>query len=140
MKFYPRRRRAAPAVIIISLIDVLIVMLVFLMMTTTFKNAPSVKVTLPSTSGAPKVGATASRLPLEVWITPTNGYYVGSRPVTSDQLFLRLREMSTNAADTKIVIRADGESTWQQVVKVLDFTKQLRLTNVQAYTRGEGSR
>jgi biopolymer transport protein ExbD len=48
--------------------------------------------------------------------------------------------MSTNAADTKVVIRADGESTWQQVVKVLDFTKQLRLTNVQAYTRGEGSR
>lgn len=140
MKFYPRRRRAAPAVIIISLIDVLIVMLVFMMVSTTFKNAPAVKVTLPETSGAPKVGATTSRLPIEVWITPTNGYFVGSRPVTSDQLFLRLREMSTNAADTKVVIRADGDSTWQQVVKVLDYTRQLHLTNVQAYTRGEGAR
>ncbi len=140
MKFYPRRRRVAPTVIIISLIDVLIVMLVFMMVTTTFKNAPSVKVTLPSTSGAPRAGATASRLPLEVWITPTNGYYVGSRPVTSDQLFLRLRDLSTNAADFRVIIRADGESTWQQVVKVLDFTKQLRLTNVQAYTRGQASR
>ena len=140
MKFYPRRRRAAPAVIIISLIDVLIVMLVFMMVSTTFKNAPAVKVTLPETSGAPKVGATKSRLPLEVWITPTNGYFVGSRPVKSDQLFLRLREMSTNAADTKVVIRADGDSTWQQVVKVLDYTRQLHLTNVQAYTRGEGAR
>jgi biopolymer transport protein ExbD len=140
MKFYPRRRRAAPAVIIISLIDVLVVMLVFMMVSTTFKNAPAVKVTLPETSGAPKVGATMSRLPLEVWITPTNGYFFGSRPVTSDQLFLRLREMSTNAADTKVVIRADGDSTWQQVVKVLDYTRQLHLTNVQAYTRGEGAR
>lgn len=140
MKFYPRRRRTAPTVIIISLIDVLIVMLVFMMVSTTFKNSPSVKVSLPQTSGSPKVGATSSRLPLEVWITPTNGYYVGSRPVTTDQLFLRLREMSTNAADTKVVIRADGDSTWQQVVRVLDFAKQLQLTNVQAYTRGQGAK
>ena len=93
MNFYPRRRRTAPTVIIISLIDVLIVMLVFMMVSTTFKNSPSVKVSLPQTSGSPKVGATSSRLPLEVWITPTNGYYVGSRPVTTDQLFLRLREI-----------------------------------------------
>lgn len=140
MKFYPRRRRMAPTVIIISLIDVLIVMLVFLMVTTTFKNTPAIKVSLPQTSGAPKVGAASSRLPLEVWITPTNGYFVGSRPVTTDQLFLRLREMSTNAADTKVVLRADGDSTWQQVVRVLDFAKQLRLTNVQAYTRGQGAK
>jgi biopolymer transport protein ExbD len=137
MKFYPRRRRTAPTVIIISLIDVLIVMLVFLMVTTTFKNSPAIKVSLPQSSGALRAGAMSGRLPLEVWITPTNGYYVGSRPVTTDQLFLRLREISTNAADTKVVIRADSDSTWQQVVRVLDFAKQLQLTNVQAYTRGD---
>lgn len=107
MKFYPRRRKAAPAIIIISLIDVLIVMLVFLLVSTNFKNQPSVKITLPDATGAPKAGAGPEKPPAVVTIQSTEPhFYFGDRPVTEDRL---LAELTAAARDpeTRLLARAD---------------------------------
>ena len=96
MKFYPRRRKAAPAIIIISLIDVLIVMLVFLLFTTTFKNAPAVKLELPETSEAPRMGASNDKPPMIVTVAAKEpNYFIGNRAVTADKLLGELDRKST---------------------------------------------
>ena len=56
MRFIVRKRRSPPAVIIVALIDVLIVLVIFLMVTTTFKQVPSLKLTLPASRQALRPG------------------------------------------------------------------------------------
>jgi biopolymer transport protein ExbD len=145
MKFYTRKRRQAPGIIIISLIDVLIVMVVFLLVTTTFKNQPSIAVKLPTTSDQPKTGATPEKPPLIVTIARTEPrFYVGKRALTADKLLSEFKAAVAGDPQVKLVLRADGESAWQDVVKIIDFAKQagVQASNVRAYTRGasDGSR
>ena len=141
MKFLPKRRRAAPAIIIISLIDVLIVLLVFLMVTTNFKNTPSVALKLPETGEAPKAGASNEKPPMVVTIANSSPqFYIGNRAVTSDKLLLELRNAVVADPKVKLVLRADEEASWRDVVKVMDFAKQAKIQNVRAFTRTAGSR
>ena len=141
MRFQPRRRRAAPAIIIISLIDVLIVLLVFLMVTTNFKNTPSVALKLPETGEAPKQGASNEKPPLIVTIANTQPqFFVGNRAVTADKLFNELKAAVADDPKLKLVLRADEEASWRDVVKVMDYAKQARIQNVRAFTRTAGSR
>jgi biopolymer transport protein ExbD len=141
MKFLPKRRRAAPAIIIISLIDVLIVLLVFLMVTTNFKNTPSVALKLPETGEAPKAGASNEKPPMVVTIANSSPqFYIGNRAVTADKLLLELRNAVGADPKLKLVLRADEEASWRDVVKVMDFAKQAKIQNVRAFTRTAGSR
>ena len=138
MKFYTRKKRQAPAIIIISLIDVLIVMVVFLLVTTTFKNTPSIPVKLPATSEAPKIGASQEKPPLIITIAKAEPrFYFGKQAVPADKLLTELKIAVTNDPQVKLVLRADGESVWQDVVKVIDSAKQagVQPSNVRAFTR-----
>jgi biopolymer transport protein ExbD len=138
MKFYPRRRRSAPAIIIISLIDVLLVMLVFLLFTTTLKNTPAVKLELPESSETARAGASQEKPPLVLSIRrETPRFFLGERPVPLDQLSAELRTSQQRDPTLRLVLRADRESEWGDVVKVLDLAKQASITNVKAYTKGK---
>jgi biopolymer transport protein ExbD len=136
MKFYPRRRRAAPTIIIISLIDVLIVLVVFLLAATTYKNQPSVKLTLPETGDTPKAGATDEK-PLIVSVAKDEPhYYVGNRAVTPEKLQTELKVAASADPNMRLVIRADGGAEWRLVVKVMEFAKLAPIKNVKAFTKG----
>ena len=138
MKFYPRRRRTAPAIIIISLIDVLIVMLVFLMFTTSIKNTPAVKLELPESSDSPKAGASAEKPPMIVTIAKSAPhFFVGNRAVTGDKLLGELQAAKQQDPQIRLVLRADREAEWGDVVKVMDFAKRAAITNVRAFTKGK---
>ena len=139
MKFLVRRRRVAPAIIIISLIDVLVVLLVFLMVTTRFKNTPSVALTLPETREAPKAGAGPEKPPMVVTIAAAAPqFFVGPRAVTADKLLWELKDAVAADAQVKVVLRADENANWGDVVKVMDFAKQAKVQNIRAYTRSAG--
>jgi biopolymer transport protein ExbD len=141
MKFMARRRRVAPAIIIISLIDVLIVLLVFLMVTTNFKNTPAVALKLPETGDAPKEGASKEKPPLVVTIAnAAPQFYIGNRAVTSDKLLNELRSAVAADPQLKLVLRADEEASWRDVVKVMDFAKQAKVQSIRAFTRTAGAR
>jgi biopolymer transport protein ExbD len=140
MKFVTRKRRQAPSIIIISLIDVLIVMVVFLLVTTAFKNQPSVALKLPETSEQPKPGASKEKPPMVVTIAKNDPrFYLGTLPVTPDRLLEELRTAAANDPQTHLVLRADEEASWRDVVRVMDFAKQTHLQNIRAFTRGPGS-
>jgi biopolymer transport protein ExbD len=138
MKFLARRRRVAPSIIIISLIDVLIVLLVFLMVTTSFKNTPAVALKLPETADALKTGASNEKPPVILTISPTApNFYVGNRAVTTDKLLAELRSSVAADPQVRVVLRADEDASWRDVVKVMDLAKQAKVQNLKAFTRSK---
>jgi len=100
MKFLIRKRRTAPAVIIVALIDVLIVLVIFLLVTTTFKQVPSLQLTLPNSRQALKPGVTDNP-PQIITIASNNVVFLGANnmPYTIAQLqgqLARLRRKIQN--------------------------------------------
>lgn len=138
MKFYPRRRRQAPTIIIISLIDVLIVMVVFLLVSTTFKNQPSVKITLPESQQAArqdlKPGATEDSIIVTVRREAPN-FYVGARPVTSDRLLPELQAAVKVNSNVAVELNADDSAGIGLVLKVWDAAKAAKIKNIKIRTK-----
>jgi biopolymer transport protein ExbD len=143
MKFLVHKRRSAPAVIIVALIDVLIVLVIFLLVTTTFKQQPSLRLTLPESTQALKSGANENP-PLVVTIE-TNGVFrfgPDSQPVTLDQLRGQLLVQAEKARaagrEIKLAVRADKKASWESIVKIMDLAKQANIKLLSAYTKESG--
>jgi biopolymer transport protein ExbD len=136
MKFQIRKRRAAPAIIIVALIDVLIVLVIFLLVTMTFKQQPSLKLTLPDSSQALKSGANENP-PFIVNIDAQGMFRVGSDglPVTLDQLQSRLRAEAAKNPETKLAMRADKNAPWGKIVSVIDAASTAHMKILGAYTK-----
>jgi biopolymer transport protein ExbD len=135
MRFITRKRRQAPAVIIVALIDILIVLLIFLVVTTTFKQQPALKLALPESSQAQKLGAQETP-PLVIAIDDKGNLRLGveAKPVTVE----RLQEELLAAARTKeisVAISADKMAPFGQIVKVMDAAKAAKIKMVNAFTK-----
>ncbi|HEY4415317.1 MAG TPA: biopolymer transporter ExbD [Verrucomicrobiae bacterium] len=136
MRFHIRKRRAAPAVIIVALIDVLVVLVIFLLVTTTFKQQPSLRLTLPESSQALKSGANDNP-PLIVNIDAQGILRVGNDglPMTLDQLQSHLREEAAKNSQTKLAMRADKNAPWGKIVSVIDAANAAHMKILGAYTK-----
>ena len=141
MKFQLRRRRIPPAIILVSLIEVLLVLLVFLMVTTNFKNTPAIALKLPESGEATKVGASNEKPTMVITIADSQPqFYIGNRAVTADKLLNELLKAVTADPQVNLVLRADEEASWRDVVKVMDFAKQAKVQHIRAFTRSAGTR
>jgi len=139
MKFLIRRRRTAPAVIIVALIDVLIVLVIFLLVTTTFKQVPSLKLTLPASRQALKPGVNDN--PPQVVTISSNGVvFLGANnmPYTIDQLQNQLAALAAQNPKLKLAVRADKDAPWGRIVAVMDAAKAAKVTDISAFTKQEG--
>jgi len=134
MKFLIRRRRTAPAVIIVALIDVLIVLVIFLMVTTTFKQVPSLQLALPTSRQPLKSGMT-DKPPQIVTISSNGIVFLGTSPVTIDQLQNQLTAIAVRNPKVKLAVRADKEAPWGRIVEVMDAAKAAKVTDISAYTK-----
>ena len=136
MRFLVHKRRHAPAVIIVALVDVLIVLLIFLMVTTTFKQQSALKLALPESSQAKKLGANENP-PFVVTIKEDGHYYLndGTLAVTYEQMKSEL--LSRVAKNPKLVlaIAAYENAPWGKVVKIRDAAAEAKITSLVAYTR-----
>jgi biopolymer transport protein ExbD len=137
MKFLVRKRRPTPTVIIIALIDVLIVLVIFLLVTTTFKQVPSLKMTLPSSRAALKPGVNDNP-PKVVTISSNSLVYLGTMPCTVDQLQSQLTAMAAQDPKIKVAVRADKDAPWGRIVEVMDAVKAAKITDISAFTKQEG--
>lgn len=136
MKFLVRKRRSTPAVIIVALIDVLIVLVIFLLVTTTFKQAPTLHLTLPESTHALKPGATENP-PIIVTID-TNGWLrlgPNDMPMTLDAVRAQLASEAAKNPGVKLAIRADKNAPWGVVVEVMDAAKTANIKVMNAYTK-----
>jgi biopolymer transport protein ExbD len=136
MRFLVRKRRGAPTVIIVALVDVLIVLLIFLMVTTTFKQQAALKLQLPESSQAQKLGANENP-PLVVSIDAQGGLRFGPNAdaVTPEQLLDRLRDAVAKNPDVRLAINADKNAPWGQMVKVTDAAHEAKVKTVSAFTK-----
>jgi biopolymer transport protein ExbD len=138
MQFIKRRRHTAPTVIIVALIDILIVLLIFLLVTTTFKQQPSVKLTLPE-SKQPRQGANEQSAVIMIEIDKQAPFLrLDGRPVSLDRLQQELVNKARASAKSGVAIRADAQAPFEQVIKVMDTARQAGLTNFSAFVRSPG--
>jgi len=136
MQFVTRKRHQTPSVIIISLIDILIVLLIFLMVTTTFKQMPSVKLTLPESKQG-KEGVSPSSMVVTV-AKQEPFFYIDQRPVTYSKLQEEMKIRASKDAKLALSIRAGGDSQWSNVVRVMDAAKEANVKAVNALTKAGG--
>ncbi|MGC8744181.1 MAG: ExbD/TolR family protein [Verrucomicrobiia bacterium] len=140
MEFYHKRKRSAPTVIIVALIDILIVLLIFLIVTTTFKQNPSVRITLPESKEAKEGVSVNSPNIIIVEIDKQAPYFrIDGLPLTLDNLKKKFQESKINGAQG-IAIRADAQAPFEQIIKVLDSAKESGLTNFSAFVKKPGQK
>ena len=135
MNFIRNRRKKTPSVIIVSLIDVLLVVLIFLMVSTTFKHQQnSLRLALPSAKAA-QPGSADPKTAFSVTVT-TNFpfFFLGEKPVTFDQLQKELEAAVSKNPQLSVKIRADRQSPYGEVVRVIDAAKIANAGSIDAIT------
>ena len=139
MRFHVRKRRTTPTVIIVALIDVLIVLVIFLLVTTTFKQVPSLQLTLPSSHQALKPGVT-DNAPQIVTIASNGVVFLGANnmPFTIEQLQGQFMTLSRQNPKAKLAVRADKDAPWGRMVEVMDAAKAANIRDISAYTKESG--
>jgi biopolymer transport protein ExbD len=134
MQFTRHKRRRAPSVIIVSLIDVLLVVLIFLMVTTTFKKIePALKLSLPESKQA-QAGASDSKPFVIIVATNAPYFFLDDKPVTLDRLQKELVAAVKNDPRLKVSIKADKQSPFGEVIKIIDTAKGANVASISAAT------
>ena len=129
MKFSSSERRAkAPALALTSMLDVIFLLLCFFVTASVFSQWESeISISLPSASTA----ETPGRLPGEVILNVANdgSVTVNARRLTLADLGSRLRKVAEFYPGQPVVIRADRETSYDSLVKVLDTCREAGVWN-----------
>lgn len=118
------------------LIDVVFLLLIFFMVTTTFDRNAKLKVQLPESSA--KVERTTGD-PIVLSINAKGEYYINDQQVINVQLETLKLALSKTIGDRDkqnitIILRADGNTPHQSVVRAMDAAAQLNLTKLSIAT------
>ena len=114
-----RRRAKAPALALTSMLDVIFLLLCFFVTASVFSQWESeISISLPSASSS----ETPSRLPGEVILNVARdgSVTVNAKKLTLNDLGERLRKVADFYPGQPVVIRADRETSYDALVKVLD--------------------
>lgn len=114
------RRVEEPDVNLTPLIDVVFLLLIFFMVSTTFRKEVDLKIELPTASEASE----AQDRRLEIAIDSLGRMYVNDQPIADDQpeaLKMAIVDAVGDERDLPFVIRADGRTPHQAVVKAMDI-------------------
>lgn len=114
-----RRRAKAPTLALTSMLDVIFLLLCFFVTASVFSQWESeISISLPSASSA----ETPGRLPGEVILNVARdgSVTVNARKLTLDDLGGRLRKVAEFYPGQPVVIRADRETSYDSLVKVID--------------------
>lgn len=137
MNLRPGHRKAESVDINLTpLIDVVFLLLIFFMVTTTFDKNAKLKVQLPESSA--KVERTVGES-IVLSIDAKGKYYVNDQLVINVQLeTLKMALMKTigdrDKQNISIILRADGNTPHQAVVRAMDAAAQLNLTRLSIAT------
>jgi biopolymer transport protein TolR len=114
-----RRRRARRAALseinVTPLVDVMLVLLIIFMISAPLLTA-GVPLELPKTDAA---AVNDSQAPLTVSIQKTGAIFIQDRPISFDDLGVRLKAMAGDGLDKPIYVRADGAAPYATVAQVM---------------------
>ena len=122
------RRAKAPALALTSMLDVIFLLLCFFVTASVFSQWESeISISLPSAS----TSETPSRLPGEVILNVARdgSVTVNARKLTLNDLGERLRKVADFYPGQPVVIRADRETSYDSLVKVIDTCRNAGVWN-----------
>ena len=130
MKFSGRDRRRAktPTFALTSMLDVIFLLLCFFVTASVFSQWESeISISLPSASSS----ETPSRLPGEVILNVARdgSVTVNARKLTLNDLGERLRKVADFYPGQPVVIRADRDTSYDSLVKVIDTCRNAGVWN-----------
>jgi len=134
---WQRGHREDPELGITPLIDVVFLLLIFFMISTTFKDDSEITVDLPQASSVP---TKEERPSFTVTIDAQGHYFVNDRRLVNDaadtlrKAFARYTTQQ-GAAPSGVVIKADGQTSHQSVVTVMDVARRAGIVHVSLTTR-----
>lgn len=135
MNLRPGHRSAESVEINLTpLIDVVFLLLIFFMVSTTFDRHAKLKVQLPDAQARAQQQAMD---PVVLSIDAKGKYYINDRQVVNTQLETlkaALQKTVENNTNTTILLRADGRTPHQAVVRAMDAASQLGLTKLSIAT------
>ena len=123
-----RRRAKAPALALTSMLDVIFLLLCFFVTASVFSQWESeISISLPAASSS----ETPSRLPGEVILNVARdgSVTVNAKKLTLSDLGERLRKVADFYPGQPVVIRADRETSYDSLVKVLDTCRTAGVWN-----------
>ena len=128
MNFRRNTRSHAPAVSMASLMDVIFLLLCFFVTASVFSQWESeISISLPSASSS----ETPSRLPGEVILNVARdgSVTVNAKKLTLNDLGERLRKVADFYPGQPVVIRADRDTSYDSLVKVIDTCRNAGVWN-----------
>ncbi len=136
MKFSVKRRSKAPTLALTSMLDVIFLLLCFFVTASVFSQWESeISIQLP---GA-KTAEDPSRLPGEIIanIAKDGTVRVNGVELTLEDLGARLAKIAKFYSSQSVIIRADRETSYESLVKVIDACRAAGVRNYSLATSNE---
>lgn len=136
MKFERRQKRSAPALALTSMLDVIFLLLCFFVTVSVFSQWESeISIQLPSASTAEQ----PERLPGEIIVNLSEAgvVTVNGRAMPLGELKDRLAKISKFYPGQPVIIRADRDTKYDHLVKVIDTCRSADVWNFSLATSGE---
>ncbi|HTX73104.1 MAG TPA: biopolymer transporter ExbD [Rectinemataceae bacterium] len=131
-----RRLHPATNVNLVPLIDVLLILIIFFMITTTFKVAPGISLTLPSSSTSQNVQSSVVSV---VAVSESEIYVDRVRTTLAGLPALIKRKASSGDPSTiKATLEGDKSASYQLMISVLDALRRNGIEAVGLRTRPVG--
>lgn len=122
------------------LIDVVFLLLIFFMVSTTFDRNAKLKVSLPEASVK---AVKTQEEPIVLTIDAKGKYYINDRQVVNTKLATLKQALGKTIGKIKepsVILRADGMTPHQSVVRAMDAVSQLGITRLSIATVESKSR
>jgi biopolymer transport protein ExbD len=119
---------------LISLVDVVLLLVIFFMLSTTFVQDARLRIVLPEAGSA---AVERGPQPIVVTVSAQGSYLVNGRALVNNEratLSAALRQVSGNALEQPVTIRADARATHQSVVTAMDVAAKQGFTQVNIAT------
>ena len=136
MTFSPERRSRAPAVALTSMLDVIFLLLCFFVTASVFSQWESeISIQLPSARSADE----PDRLPGEIIanVSKDGTVRVNGAPLSLDELGARLSRIAKFYPGQAVILRADRDTRYESLVKVIDTCREAGVWNFSLATSNE---
>jgi biopolymer transport protein ExbD len=123
-----------PDINLTPLIDVVFLLLIFFMVSTTFEHQSRIQIELPEATAD---ATEQEEDTLEILIDAQGRYFIGDQQVINTELKTlktAIRKAVGNRGELPVTIRADANTPHQAVIRALDATSQLGLTQISLAT------
>ncbi|HOX25279.1 MAG TPA: biopolymer transporter ExbD [Candidatus Krumholzibacteria bacterium] len=134
MQFLPPRKDRLVYLNVTSLVDVMFLLVLFFLVSTTFKNQPSIDLSLPRSSTAQESPTT----PTVIYLTRDGRLFLDDEAIERTALGGRLRELQAATGEDRVVLRADEHAEHGAVVDLIDIVKESGFRRVSLAARPQG--